>query len=212
MRVETEAAASTGMLPPPRVRSGDPRHVDWQAALPGAALVAIVGAVLTVVGLKLSGVALLSIVWVLSGATIALTLYARKNPRAWMSARVGVRVGLVTGLMLCGAMGVAGAATGVILRFGTHSLAGFDQQSAEQAKAVQAWAVNWLAQQGQSKEVQENYVRMLNSPMMTSPEAKAGSELASLGFQGVLILLISAGGGAFAGMVQGRRGRVAHRD
>lgn len=208
MRIEDPGAApvaTTGTLPPPRVRTADSRQVDWQAALPGAAMVAVAGAVLTMVGLKVNGAALLSVVWLLSAASISLGLYVRRSPRAWMDGRIGLRVGVVTGLLMLAALAVAGAGTGVVLRFGTHGLAQFDEQSVQQTKATQAWWVNWMQAQGQDKDVQAKYVEMLNSPLMTSPEMKAGSELFSLGLEGAIIVLIAAGGGAFAGMLRGRR-------
>ena len=207
MRIEDPAGqVTTGMLPPPRVGEKDRRDVDWRRAFQGAAAVAVVGAILVVVGLKINGIEFLALCWLLSGATISLMLYAHQRPRMWIDGRIGLRVGVVTGLLMVGALGVAGAGTGLVLRFGTHGLEAFDQQSAEQSKLAQAWGVRWLQEQNQDKEVQEKYLSFVNSPLMTSPEVRAGTELAQFGFQGLLLLLVSSGGGAFAGMVQGRRG------
>lgn len=197
------AGSTTGTLPPPRV--ADSRGVDWRMALPGAAVVAVVGALLTVAGLKFDGVALLSFCWLMSGAVIAVGLYSRRRPRVWVDARVGLRIGVVTGLLMLGAMAVAGAGAGVVMRFVTHGMEAFDRQGVEQAKQAQVWALRWLQGQNQDKEVQERYVAFMNSPAMTSPEMRAGTELAQLGFEGALLLLISAGSAAFSGMLQGRR-------
>ncbi len=207
MRIEYPVEhATTGMLPPPLVGARHGREVDWPTALPKAAGVAVAGAVLTLVGLKVNVLALLGLCWLLGGALVSLGLYSRRRPRVWIDGRIGLRIGVVTGLLTLAALAISGAATGVVMRFSTHRLQAFDQRNAEQAKLAQAWGVRWLQEQHQDKQVQETYIRFVNSPGMTSPEMRAGTALAQLGFEGVLFLFVSAGGGALAGLVQRRRG------
>ena len=207
MRMEDPAGqATTGTLPPPRVGRTDRREVDWRRALQGAGAVALAGAVLVLVGLKINAVAFLALCWLLSGSAISVGLYARQRPRVWVDGRAGLRVGVVTGLLMVGAVGLAGTGTGLVMRFVTHGLGAFDAQNVEQTKLGQAWGVRWLQERNEDKEVQETYLRFVNSPLMTSPEVRAGTELAQFGFQAFLLVMFSAGGGALAGVVQGRRG------
>ena len=130
---------------------------------------------------------------------------SKRAGRLPIASRAGFKLGLITGLLMIAVVGVAGTAAGVFLRFGTHQMTQFDQQSAVQAKATQEWMVAFLARQGQDKAAQTRYIDMLNSPLMTSPEMKAGGELASLGFESGIVLIFCAAGGAFAEMFQNRR-------
>ncbi len=217
MRVVAETQPSestTGALPPPRVpgnRTGN-GIIDWRTAVPIAAMVAVVAAVLTVLGLRLAGVAIFGFFWLLSGAVISIGLYARRSPQARMDARVGLRLGIVTGLLMLAATAVVGAGAGLVLRFGTHSLGQFDKDSAEATRAAQTRWLAWLKAQGQDQATQDKYVSVINSPLMTSPEMKAGTALFQLSFEGALLLLLSAGGGAFAGMLRARRRLVTRGD
>lgn len=213
MRIEEPAGqATTGMLPPPRVGDRGGKEVDWRRALVGSASVAAIGAVLILLGLQIGILAFLAFCWLLSGAVISVVLYSSRRPRMRIDGRVGLRIGVVTGVLMVVALGIAGAGTGVLLRFGTHGLAAFDQQRAEQTKLGQAWAMHWMETHNEDKEVREKYISFVNSPVMTSPEMRAGTQLAQLGFQAMLLLLMAGGGGAFAGMLQGRRGAAMRAD
>ena len=213
MRIdEPPGQATTGTLPPPRVGGKGTRSIDWRRALLAGGAVAFVGAVLVLVGLNVNVVAFLAFCWLLGGAVISVLLYSRQKPRIRIDARVGLRIGFVTGVLMVGALGVGGAATGVVLRFGTHGLDAFDRQSAEQNRLGQAWAVHWMEAHNEDKEVQEKYVSFVNSPLMTSPEMKAGAQLAQLAFQGLLLLLVASGGGAFAGMLQRSHSSAIHAE
>ena len=198
MRLEVQtlpAASTTGTLPPPR-----PRQVNWRGALPSAAVVALAGALLTVIGLKVPAASLVSTLWVMSGAVIALGLYARQHPRPWMDARTGFRMGLVTGLLMISMLGFALAFTGVAMRFGAHGMSSFDAQVAQQFSLMQMQMTARMQEQHQSLEFQR---RVLG--FMSSQEVRGGLAMFYLGLLGFIILLFSAGGGAFAGMLWGRR-------
>ena len=206
MRVEVAAVApTTGAMPPPRpagsyratVRQGE---VDWHAALAATAIVAGVAALLMVTGMEFSAASLLSILWTMSGAVIALGLYAHSRPQASMDARIGLRIGSATGLLMIAAMGVALAGTGVILRFGTHSLAGFDAQLAQVFDVTRLRVAQTMQDQNQPADYQAKFLGF-----MASPEFRAGFAVAYVSFVGAIILLLSAGGGAFAGMLRASR-------
>jgi hypothetical protein len=218
MRVEedgaqTDVLSTTGTTPPPRPAGSDDSasgRIDWRAALPVAALIALAGMVLALAGMKWAGVQAMSVLWTMSGAVTALGLYARRRPLARVDGRVGLRIGVATGLLMVVAVAVGMAATGVVARYGLHAMGNFDSQRLQESQAAQQHWIAWMHQQNQDKELEDRYVAIMNSPLVTSPEVRAGSALASMGFYACLILLLSAGGGAFAGMIRGA-GAARHR-
>jgi hypothetical protein len=203
VRIELPVAApTTGALPPPRpigFQSLNPRpgQVDWRAAIAATGLVAAIGAALLVGGLEFSAVSLLSVIWTMSGAVIALGLYSRSRPRAWMDARIGLRVGSAAGLLMIAAMSIALAGTGVIMRFGTHSLGSFDADIAQVFEVNRQHLVQMMQQQNQPADLQARLLGLMNSP-----EFHAGFAMTYIALLGGIILLLSAGGGAFAGMLR----------
>ncbi len=206
MRVDTDTqgpAVSTGTQPPPRPAGAPdvlaPDAVDWKAAITSAAYVAAIGAVLTVAGLKFQAFSVMSTFWVMGAAVMALGLYTRKRPGARMDGKIGMRIGVLTGLMLIAAMGLGLASAGVIARFGTHRMAAFDATLTQQLDVMRAQTVERLKEQNSGPEIQ---TKLLN--FMDAPEVRAGLVVFYAGFVGVLIMLISLGGGAFSGML--RRG------
>jgi hypothetical protein len=208
MRSEGHAGApatqTTGTTPPPRPYPSDPRQIDWRIALSAAALVALIAGALRVAGLKFDALSVVWFFWLLCGANLALGYYARKRPTAWMDARVGLRIGLVTGMLMCAAMAVASGATGVVVRYGLHGMTKFDQQQAEDAKMMQDRIEVWM-QRNFDPQQQKDFAATMNSPLMKSPEMRAGSALFGAGFWAVLLMLVSAGTGALNGMMRGVR-------
>jgi len=199
--VDAGQTDTTGASPPPRPAGArnavTPGQVDWRAALAAVLLVGGVGAVLELIGLKSNAASFLSLLWTISGAVIALGLYARHRPQAWMDARVGLRVGVATGLVLVAAMGVSLSATGVVMRFGTHSLGWFDAEMTQSFGTVSQQLVARMQEQKQSDDIQRRMLGLLGSDAV-----RAGLGLFYLGLLGGMVLLISAGGGAFAGMLR----------
>src|SRR5260370_15860565 len=112
---------TTGAIPPPR-----PQQVEWKTAIRCAALVAGVAAGLSLVSQRVQVVSFLSTLWTISGSMIALALYQRRRPLAWMDAGVGARIGLVVGLALVACLGSAWAVGGVGARYGLHRLGAVD--------------------------------------------------------------------------------------
>ena len=216
MRSEYDAAASpeltTGALPPPRIMPrgassapSDPRGIDWRAALTAAGLVTAVAAGLRLLSLEFELLSILWFFWLLSGANLALSLYARKHPGGWMDARVGMRIGLVTGILMCAALAVVGGASGVVMRYGLHTMEKVDQQSDEQTRAMQARIEGWMQQQDVDPGERQNFVDTMNSPLMRSSEFRGGSALLSFGFAGFILVFISGGAGALNGMMRGSK-------
>ena len=189
---------TTGAVPPPLVKPAG--GIDWRTALACGAAVAGVGALLSVLGLALSGASFLSTVWAISAAVIVLGLYAKRRPQAAMNAQMGLKIGVVSGLLLVAAMGIALAASGLVVRFGTHGMAGFDQQVEQQSATLQTQMTDRMKEQGQDAEMQQ---RVLG--FMGSKEVRGGLAMVYAFFTGGFLLVLSAGGGAFAGMLQGRR-------
>src|SRR5579863_2620784 len=172
MRAETPAVAApntTGAVPPPRPAGFGPGQIDWRAALPAAALVALIGIVLMVIGFEFAAASFLSTIWIMGAAVIVLGLYTRSRPQAWMDSRVGLRIGFTTGLTMIAAMGIALAATGVIMRFGTHSLGGFDAELAQSFDTMRAQMMLRMQEQEQPADLQQKVLGF-----MSSPEAHAG--------------------------------------
>jgi len=191
--LDTSGAPTTGTLPPPR-----PRHVDWKMAIRCAAIVAAVGALLTLGAMRVAVLSPLSLVWIMSASMITLALYQNRRPTAWMDVRVGARIGIVVGMCLALCLGIAMASWGIVARFALHSMGNFDQQMAEQMVQVQK-AIQQKSVQ-QASPVPEGTMGFI-----ASPEFRAGIMLATFAMVSVFLLALSTLGGAFAGLLRMRR-------
>lgn len=202
---ETAEEASTGRTPPPPPASRA-RAVNWRVALSSAALVALVAAVLVVAGLQIPFVSFLSTIWVIGAAAVALGIYSRRNPEGWIDGRVGLRVGLATGVLMLAMIAAGLAITGVVQRFGLHRMGSFDADVVQQMHAMQQQLGERMAEQQQPSQFRDHMLGFLGSP-----EVRGGLAIFYLGTTGLLILLFAAGGGAFAGMMRAtlRAGRAA---
>ena len=186
---ETSAAGSTGAVPPPR-----PRQVDWKAAIRCALLVSVVAAALILGAVRVEVLSSVMLSWVFSASMIALSLYQRQRPAAWMDIRVGARIGVVVGLCMALALGAATAGLGVISRYGLHSMGSFDAQMTDMVK-------HSLAQMPADRAA-------LVTGLVQSPEFRGGVVAAGFGLTSAMLLVLSTLGGAFAGLLRMRRGRV----
>ena len=196
---EDSAPFSTSRTPPPR-----PREVEWRAALTSGAIVSGIAAALVVLGLKVPFASFLSTIWVIGAAAIALGLYARKRPQASMDGRIGLRIGLATGVMMIAAIAVALAVTGLVVRFGLHHMSGFDANVSQQMTAMQQQLGDRMSDQQQPAAFRQHMLGFLGSP-----EVRGGLAIFYLATFGFIILLFAAGGGAFAGMMRHAR-RAIH--
>jgi len=188
MTEEAETAetgeGSTGILPPPR-----PQQIDWKMAIKCAIGVSLVAALLSVAAAQLPMLSPLSWLWTVSGSVIALGLYQRRRPQAWMDAGVGARIGIVVGMILVVSIAIAMAAAGLIARFKLHAMGLFDAEL--RAQIDKAAAMN-----PQPAEVMR---------FVYSPEFKAGMMLAGFAMMAGFVMVLSTVGGAVGGMVRTRR-------
>jgi hypothetical protein len=181
-------ADTTGAIPPPR-----PQQVEWKTAIRCAALVAGVAAGLSLLSQRVQVVSLLSTLWTISGSMIALALYQRRRPLAWMDAGVGARIGLVVGLALVAGLGVAWGIGGLVARYGLHSLGAVD---AELTQMLHAQFEKAAAIGPQPPEMQRFWF---------SPEFRAGMMLVGFGMLSGILLVLSTVGGAVGGFMRMRR-------
>jgi hypothetical protein len=178
------AEGSTGILPPPR-----PQQVDWKTAIRCAIVVSLVAALLSAASTRLPALSALSWLWTVSGSVIALGLYQRRRPQAWMDAGVGARIGIVVGLTLVVSIAVAMAGAGLVARYKLNAMGAFDTEL--RAQIDKAVAMN-----PQPAEVMR-YVY--------SPEFRAGMMLAGFAMMAGFVMVLSAVGGAVGGMVRSRK-------
>ena len=188
------AAATSGVVPPPVAR-----EIHWRTALRYGGLVALIGGALTALGILNAFVSFLSFLWVVSGGVLALGFYQKHKPSARMNVRVGFRIGVATGLMMTAALALALAGAGVAARFGLHRMREFDAQ----VQSFQGQMMDRMQEQKQSPEVLAEAGRL-----MISPEVRGGVAVVYLAMLGGVLVLLSAGGGAFAGMLGTRRQRA----
>jgi hypothetical protein len=104
------------------------------------------------------------------------------------------------GICLALELGIAMAGAGLVARFVLHSMGSFDAQMAEIVAQVQ-------------KVMQQKSMQQPNTPMpagwmefIGSPEFRGGYALFCCAFASVVLLALSALGGAFAGLLRMRRG------
>jgi hypothetical protein len=175
---------STGILPPPR-----PQQIDWKMAIKCGIGVSLVAALLSVAAARIPMLSPLSWLWTVSCSVIALALYQKRRPQAWMDAAVGARIGIVVGLILVVSIAIAMAAAGLVARFNLHAMGPFDAELRAQIDKA-------LAMNPQPAEVMR---------FIYSPEFKAGMMLAGFAMMAGFVMVLSTVGGAVGGMVRTRR-------
>lgn len=188
----TEAASgdssTTGQAPPPKAS-----EVDWNSALRSALLVALVGAALFTLASYVPALTVVSLLWILSAASIATGIYRRRRPFLRMDASIGARIGLFVGVLMTSLLSVSLAVIGLVARFGRHSMAAFDAQITHQMHEQVERAI--VSNPAPASIVQQ----------MLSQEFRTGVMLTGLLVFGLLILALSTLGGLFSGMVADRR-------
>jgi len=178
---------TTGNAPPPR-----PPLIDWRSVIRCAFIVGIIAAALSIAAMRVPVLSMVSSLWTVSASIIALGLYQRSRPTAWMDGRIGARIGLVVGLVLITCLGVGMAATGLVARFALHNMGGFDAQLANE---LHAQIERTTAASPQPAEVL-NYLR--------TPEFRAGIMLMGFAMVAAILLTLSTVGGALSGMLRRR--------
>jgi hypothetical protein len=186
-------ASSTGAQSPP-----NPRRVEWKTAIRCAALVAAVGALLSVGAVRVDAIYVVCFLWTMSGSVITLALYQRQRPTAWMDFRVGARIGVLVGLFLTLGLGIACAGTGLVARYGLHTMGSFDAQVVDVLAQGQKLAQQWMA--AKSIPVPPEVLAFEQSP-----EYRAGCVLSYCVIRSIELLILSILFGAFAGLLRTRR-------
>jgi hypothetical protein len=184
---EPAAPGTTGAAAPPR-----PRQVDWKAAIRCALLVSGVAAALSLGAARVEVLSSVMLHWVFSASLVALSLYQRQRPAAWMDIRVGARIGVVVGLCLAIALGAATAGWGMISRYVLHSMGSFDVQMTDMVKHS-------------LQQIPPDKVGSIVG-FVQSPEFRGGVVAAGFGLTSAMLLVLSIIGGAFAGLLRMRRG------
>ena len=184
-----------------------PQRVEWRLAVRCGAAVALTGAALTLIGFKLPAVSLVATLWIMSGAILTLGIYARQRPRAEMDTSIGLRIGLMAGLLMVAGIGTSLAMMGVVARFELHGMGAIDRQVSLQLDAFRAQIVTQLATQHQALDVQQKALGFVDSA-----EFRGGIAVVNLVVLGVILLLFSAAGGAFAGRLRAVRKRPPQHD
>ncbi len=181
---ESEAGRSTGSLPPPR-----PREIDWPLAMRCAAAVAVGIAAVFATAFALPFLGLPSLLLIFGASFLTVGLYRRRSPGAVLTASVGAKLGLSTGVLLLAGLLVALSAMLMLARYRGHTMGTFDAQWTSQVDDL-------LERTRATSTVPPEAERQ-----MLTPEFRAGSMLAGLGMLGGFLLVISAGSGAFAGSI-----------
>ena len=185
---EDEPGESTGALPPPR-----PREIDWPLAMRCAGGVALGTAALFAAAFVLPYLGLPSLLLLFGASFLTVGLYRRRLPEARMTAGIGAKLGLSTGVLLLAGLAVALSAMLLLARYRTHTMSAFDAQWSFQMEEL-------LERTRATSPVPPEAERQ-----MQTPEFRAGSLLTGLGMLGGFLLVISAGSGAFAGSIAVRR-------
>ena len=186
-----EGVDTTGAVPPPR-----PQTVEWKTAIRCAGLVAVIAAVLTLVSQRVQVLSLLSLVWTVSGSMVALALYQKRRPLAWMDAGVGARIGVVVGFALVALLGVSIGVGGLVARYGLHDMGETDAQMTQQLQQLHAQL---------EKTSAANPDVAISLGFIQTPEFRGGMMLCGFGLLAGFLLVLSTVGGALGGLMRTRR-------
>jgi hypothetical protein len=195
------AADTTGAVPPPR-----PQLVEWAVALGCALPVAIVTALCGVGQLFNGDLFFLLALCVFSGPSLVLGLYRARRPLSRIDGRAGLRVGLLTGLMIVACTWTALSATGIIERFVVHGMAAFDEEFDKEMQVNQKMTLQILGSNADPSVLKQQ------ERLMAMPAYRSSIVLLGLSMQAGMLLLVTTGLGAFAGLLQSRRRVLPHGD
>ena len=194
-----EEAEEDGAPPPPR-----PSPIQWPEAMQCGALVAVAVALLFALGALMPGFTAAGVLLAMAASAVVLVLYRRRAPEAGMSGAIGARIGLVAGVLLVAALGVALAGVGVWARFRSHGMGEFDVQWTVQMQALLERTRQTAAENGPGGAEAAEQVRR----MVGRPEFRAWTTLGGFGMVGVVLVGLTTGGGALVGSMRGHATRV----
>ncbi len=177
-----------GSAPPPH-----PNAIDWRVAILSSGLVVAAGALLSLGATKIQVLSPISTVWILSASLTTVAIYQRRRPRAALDMRIGARIGLLVGVMLAFALGVAATMGTLIARFSLHAMGQFDGDLTQTLKAQ-------IAQLAATNPIPPETLHFLNTPEFRTTMMILGFAMLLL-----ILLVVSIFGGAVAGMLRTRR-------
>jgi hypothetical protein len=158
-----------------------------------AVMVALGAAALSAIGGAIPILGVLSGIWIISGSLITLGIYQSQRPTARMDARVGAKIGLVVGLAMSLALGLEKAITGLVERFGLHNLAEVDGANRLMLENMRTQLAQTVAPSPIPPEL---------TGLLSSPEFFGGVVVVGFAMAGMMLVLLSMAGGAFAGLMR----------
>ena len=192
-RPDGDTAASTGALPPPL-----PRSVDWRVAIRYAAVVAAIGAMLSLAAVRIDVLSLPSLLWLVSASMITLGLYRKRLPAARIDAGIGARIGVMVGICLALGLAISMTGWGLVERYALHGMGSFDAQMVAQMAQAQQ-------QLQQRATAQRTPIPPEMAGLIKSPEFRAAAMLTGYAMLAVVLMVMSAVGGAVGGLLRMKR-------
>lgn len=192
------ADGSAGPGQPERVSEPirDAASVDWKPALRLALMMAVpVGAICSM----FSPAAIMGLPLMAAAGAWVVALYMRGRRPSWITIGAGARIGLVTGILGSWAAAFTTAVSIYAMRFWLHHGPAIDD----------AWLaqITLSTQQLAAMGFDAQTIAM-NKAIMLSPEGHAGFILSSVAFLAVILLGVSAAGGALGARFLGRPRRI----
>ena len=178
----------------------DPRTFTWKNAILAAVSVAVPVGVLSSQAFPwLSGACCL---WGVGGSIAAVALYRRRSAPGLLDASIGMRIGLVVGLLASFCSSAANGAWLLIQRFALHG--GALMEKGWQTQMEQAFQANAQRMSQLPPQSAEMYMRFWKFAM--SPDGRAAGVLASTVLFSAGMLLFSTLGGALGARIFATRG------
>lgn len=182
----------------------DASMVEWKAAMRVAFLLALPAGLLSS---GLSPVGVFGLFWMAAAAAWAVVLYVRGQGPAWITARAGARIGLVTGLLAAWlAFSISGGAL-FVQRFALHQSSQIDSEWKGRVDTSQQLTQQWASELEPADAAQAQSLRAQVQAWMLSPWGHAGIEVFGLAFNAVFLLFFAAGGGALGARMLARSRR-----
>ena len=129
-------------------------------------------------------------------AAWSVSLYQRFERQAWVTAGAGLRIGLVTGLMVAWlSFAVSGGAL-FVHRYALQQGGAIDQEWNSRVEASQQMTQQWVNGGSPAEVAQAQAVRDQVHAFMLSPEGHAGIEGLGLAVNGFFLVCFASGGGA----------------
>jgi disulfide bond formation protein DsbB len=176
----------------PSATSGRPGQVNWKIVLGACAKIAVPAGVLCALPL----LSPFSLLWVVGGATAVILLYRRKRPMTPLSARVGLRIGGLAGLMIAYASIAATALLRVVQRYPLHGGGSIDADYDEIIRQSMAYFQTTPDTQAQTRWFFH---------FMLTPDGRAAWSLMNMATVIVLTVLFASIGGAVGVRMFARR-------